>query len=243
MGGALVPDDQGDLVHVEGQGVAEQKEEEHRNDDPQPETARVAEDMEELFFRYRFDALQLHRVTSRCPASCRSRASMRETKTSSREGTIFSGCAGMKTAVSEFSGDGRDCICRPFHNYMQPPSEEGRMAYPRQLLDEPHRLLGALAQNLHDLLRHLPGLQLFRTPQGDQLAPVDEPEPVAVFSLVHVMGGDEDRYPFTGHMVDQVPEAPPADRIDPGGRLVEEDDRGLVEYGAAERQALLPAAG
>ena len=126
---------------------------------------------------------------------------------------------------------------------MEPPAEQGGMADPRQLLDEPHDVLGIFAHHLHDLLGHMPRLQLFRRSECDQLPPVYEPQPVAVLCLVHVMGGDEDGNPLSGHVVDQVPEVPAAHRIDAGGRLIQEDDGRLMEDGASERQALLPAAG
>ena len=48
--------------------------------------------------------------------------------------------------------------------------------------------------------------------------------------------------PARDEVVDQPPELPARQRIDAAGRLVEEDDRRLVEDGAAEREPLPPAA-
>ena len=60
-GAALVPDDEGNPVHVEGQGVAEEKKQDHGNGDPHAETARVAEDMEKFLFGYGLDAVRFHK--------------------------------------------------------------------------------------------------------------------------------------------------------------------------------------
>ena len=49
--------------------------------------------------------------------------------------------------------------------------------------------------------------------------------------------------PRVGELADHLPEVAPRRRIDARGRLVEEEDRRLVQHGAAERQALAPAAG
>ena len=49
--------------------------------------------------------------------------------------------------------------------------------------------------------------------------------------------------PLGGQIVDQIPEAPPRFRLDAGGRLIEKQHRRAMQDGAAERQALLPAAG
>ena len=76
----------------------------------------------------------------------------------------------------------------------------------------------------------------------DELPAVDQPQAVAILRLVHVVGRHEDRDPPAGLLVDQIPEAAPRQRVDPGGRLVEKDDWGLVKDGAAERQPLPPAA-
>src|SRR6185436_15857773 len=46
-----------------------------------------------------------------------------------------------------------------------------------------------------------------------------------------------------GQVVDQTPELPPRQRIDATGRLVEKEDRRLVQNRAAERQALTPSTG
>ena len=57
------------------------------------------------------------------------------------------------------------------------------------------------------------------------------------------MRGDEDGDAAFGEIVDEIPEASAVDRINAGGRLIEEDDGRLVEDGAAEGKALFPAAG
>ena len=76
-----------------------------------------------------------------------------------------------------------------------------------------------------------------------QAAGVDQRDAMAALGLVEVVGGDEDRDAGLREHVDQPPELPPRQRIDAAGRLVEEEDRRLVQDRAAERQPLAPAAG
>jgi len=61
---------------------------------------------------------------------------------------------------------------------------------------------------------------------GHQFAPVYESEAVAMLRLVHVVRREEDGGASTGKGVDEVPERPAADRVRPGRRLVEKEDRG-----------------
>ena len=79
--------------------------------------------------------------------------------------------------------------------------------------------------------------------ESQQLAAVHEGHPVAVLGFIHVMGGDEDRRALSRQFVDQVPELAAGHRVHAAGRLVEEQQLRPVEDGAAERQALPPAAG
>src|SRR5258708_27540362 len=57
------------------------------------------------------------------------------------------------------------------------------------------------------------------------------------------MGGDKKRDAMTGKLEEEIPKLAVRDRIDPGGGLVEEKKGRLVQHGAAEGEALLPAAG
>ena len=68
-------------------------------------------------------------------------------------------------------------------------------------------------------------------------------EPVAALGFVHVVRRDEHGRALGGDAVDLLPEVAPAHRIDARGRLVEEQQRRLVDRRAGERDALLPAAG
>ena len=76
-----------------------------------------------------------------------------------------------------------------------------------------------------------------------QLAPVHKANPVAVLGFIHVMSGDENGRPLRGELVNQVPELTPRHRVDAAGRLIQEQERRLVDQGAAQRQALAPPAG
>ena len=66
---------------------------------------------------------------------------------------------------------------------------------------------------------------------------------LAALRLVHVVGRDQRRQALDRHVVDQVPEFAPRLGVDAGGRLVEQQQFGLVQHAGGEREALLPAAG
>src|ERR1044071_2860756 len=83
--------------------------------------------------------------------------------------------------------------------------------------------------------------QRVRRAIGDQLAVVDVSEMTATFSLIHVMGGYEERDALSRKLKQQVPKLPAGNRIDSGGRFIKEQDRWLVHQCAAKRQSLLPS--
>ena len=110
------------------------------------------------------------------------------------------------------------------------------------------------AKNAHGLVRlgridfkylapHLTDLEFRRGADGNQPALADEPDPLAQLSFIHVMRCYQDGGAQAGHLIDQFPKFSPADRIDPGGWFVQEYHVRLVNDGAAQRQALFPAAG
>ena len=78
--------------------------------------------------------------------------------------------------------------------------------------------------------------------QGDQLAAVNQRQAMAILGLIHVMGGDQDGLAGFGELINQIPEAAPRNGIHARGGLVQKQDARRMHDGAAERQALLPAA-
>ena len=80
------------------------------------------------------------------------------------------------------------------------------------------------------------GLQLGRRALGDDLAVVDDPDPVGErVGLLQVLGGEEDGHPVLGgEPRDLVPERGAALDVEAGGGLVEEEDAGPV--GERQRQ-------
>src|SRR5712664_1900888 len=78
---------------------------------------------------------------------------------------------------------------------------------------------------------------------GDELSVINVGDVAAALGLVHVMGGDEKRDAMTGKLEEEIPKLAARDGIDPGGGLVEEKKGRLVQHGAAEGKALLPATG
>ena len=85
---------------------------------------------------------------------------------------------------------------------------------------------------------------LGRRARRDHVAPVHGRKPGVPLGFVHVGGRDHHAHlrPPSADVVDQLPELPPRQRIDPCRRLVEDQEIGIVDQRAAERQLLLHAA-
>src|SRR6266516_4213717 len=82
-----------------------------------------------------------------------------------------------------------------------------------------------------------------RRSQGDEVPPAHHRQPRALFRLVHVMGGDEDRRPRPGQVVDRAPEPAAGGGIHARRGLVEKQQGRLVDQRARQREPLLPAPG
>ena len=87
-------------------------------------------------------------------------------------------------------------------------------------------------------------LDLGRRARRDHAAPVHGREPGVLVGFLHIGGRDHHAHlrPLSADAVDQLPELPPRQRIDPGRRFVEDQEIGIVDQRAAERQLLLHAA-
>ena len=64
-----------------------------------------------------------------------------------------------------------------------------------------------------------------------------------LLGLVHEVGGEDDGHPVGAQLADQLPGGAAGLRVEPGGRLVEEDQLGAADDGHGQGQPLLLAAG
>ena len=87
------------------------------------------------------------------------------------------------------------------------------------------------------------GNQLARRAQGDHLAVIDDRHTIAqALGLVHVVRRQQDRSARGAEVANEVPQLPARLRIEPGGRLVEEQEIGIPDQRARDRESLaLPA--
>src|SRR5262245_7453963 len=69
--------------------------------------------------------------------------------------------------------------------------------------------------------RALPCFEVTRGAHCRQPAVAHEAEPVAIFSLIQIMGGDKNRSAMLGHVTDHLPDLAAGNRIDAGRGLVE----------------------
>src|SRR6266446_5208412 len=77
---------------------------------------------------------------------------------------------------------------------------------------------------------------------GDELAVINVGDVTAALGFVHVVSGDKKRDAMTRKLEEKIPELAARDGIDARGGLVEKEECGLMEHGAAESETLLPAA-
>ena len=90
---------------------------------------------------------------------------------------------------------------------------------------------------LFDLVLHV-GRRSFR----HDPTRIHQREVIAMFSLAHIVGGDQNRDAlFSCQSGQNVPEVPTADRIDAGSRFIEKQHTWLMDKRAAERQTLAHA--
>ena len=79
---------------------------------------------------------------------------------------------------------------------------------------------------------------------GDDAAVVEDRDPAGeLIGLLQVLRGEEDRDATRNQVADDLPHGPAAARIEPGGRLVEEDQPRLADQGHREVEPAPHAAG
>ena len=85
--------------------------------------------------------------------------------------------------------------------------------------------------------------QLERRPAGDQPAVVDDVDLVGEpLRLVHVVRGQHHGHAVVAQLLEQLPDGAAHGRVEPGGRLVDEDDLGPPDQGHRQPEPLLLAA-
>ena len=83
----------------------------------------------------------------------------------------------------------------------------------------------------------------FGVPQRDDVAVVHDGDAIAqLLRLIHVVRRQHDRPALALEGDDQIPQLAPGLRIEAGRRLVEEDQLGIADERARQRQALFLAA-
>ena len=85
-----------------------------------------------------------------------------------------------------------------------------------------------------------PSLDRDGAPLASTLPPLIADEPVEPFRLFHIGGRDDHAHagPARAHALDQLPELPARERIDPGRRLVEDEQVRIVDQAAAQPELL-----
>ena len=126
---------------------------------------------------------------------------------------------------------------------MQPASEHGHIADARNVFQRAHRFERRGCFELKQRVGAQACAQIRRRPQRDHPSAIHQRQPVAVLGFVHVVGADENGVAGARHFANQIPECPARDGIDSRSRLIQKQNRGIVQDRAAQRQALFPSAG
>ena len=90
-----------------------------------------------------------------------------------------------------------------------------------------------------------PRLDLGGRAGGENFSGVEDNDEIEALGLFHIGGGDDHAHRFRraeAHAVHQLPELAPRQRIDAGGRLVEDQQFRIVDQSAAQAKLLLHAA-
>ncbi len=233
-GSVAILDRERDVPDVEVQRVAVQQQEECRNEQQDQQRAAVAQDLPQLL---PVDRQGLPHAAAPPAFSTTSR------NTSSSDGSTSAISSTVRPRARSFASRSAGVIVW-FDQYGvdRGPKEAG-------LLD-----LGQLIEGAHDVDRarrpHLDNraaledlFHLAGGPECRQTTCVDQRDAVAALRFVQIVGGNQHGHAVVRQRVDQTPELPPRQRVDAAGRLIEEENRRLVQNRAAEGQTLPPSAG
>src|SRR6266550_974146 len=115
----------------------------------------------------------------------------------------------------------------------------GERSYAEPLLDLPGGR-GNVGHLQRDQITANTALELGGRSQGDDPTLVDDRDPITELRLVHVVRGHEERYALAApQLVQVVPDVLPRLRVESEGRLVEEQDLGVVEHPAGDLEPTL----
>jgi hypothetical protein len=82
------------------------------------------------------------------------------------------------------------------------------------------------------------GLELFGCSFCDHLTGIDDHDAVGeALGLLQVLGGEQDRCPFPGQLLHHLPQGDATSKVEPGRRLVEEQDPGRGDKGRCQVKA------
>ncbi len=225
------------VLDVEVHPVAEQRHLHQRHQEHDHEAARIAQDLDDLLPGDRPDAAQSHgaRLSAAFADELDEHVLERRLdRLDPRPGEL---------ALGEALFDRRPVARRVVDDDVERRAERRDVARARRVRERLEHRAGVVALDQQDLAADRAALELRRAAERDETAAVDQRDAIAVLGFVHVVRGDDDGDAALRERIDQVPEPPARGRVDARGRLVEEQDRRLVQHRAAERQALLPAAG
>src|SRR5580658_1075929 len=130
---------------------------------------------------------------------------------------------------------------RVLHRHVQPAAEDRHVVYFRLVLQSPHARERIGAVQLQQSARAQLVLERRRGPGRDDAAAVNERQAMAILGLIHVVRSDENGLAGFGEIVDQVPKRAARNGVYTGRGLVQKQDGRLMQNGAAQSQALLPA--
>ncbi len=222
-------------------GVAEQQQLHHGDEDHGAEGQAVAPQLHELLDDHG-DGSRQGRRAGKCPQIHHWKLSrdwpIRLMNTSSSDG-----CDSLQTQLGVVAEAGHRLVerVRVAAGDVQAVAERGHhvdAGHPEQLLRQRLQVGAAHGVGAQVRLGDHVGNRALR----QQLAVGDVGDLVTALGLVHVVRGDQHGHALGGQLVDLAPELAPRLGVDAGGGLVEQQQLRLGEDAGAQRQTLLPAA-
>ena len=118
---------------------------------------------------------------------------------------------------------------------MEAAAKYRRVEHPRRLAQRFQPRPQRCAFHQQELAFHMLRLELRGGAHCNYAPAINQHQAIAVFRLVHVMGGHEHRDALAHHLLDQFPEFPARDGIDTRSRLVKKDNGRTMQHRAPQR--------
>ena len=192
------------MPDIEADAVAEQHHLHRRHQQGDGQAARVAPDLQRFLIGDGEEPAQLHDAAWRRETS--------RTNTSSRLGAIGSGAVAVMFWARSNAGRASG-VLSVAQQHVQAVAENRRLDHARHLAQRGQSRAQRCGLQFEQRAAQMPAAQRPGAAHRHQPPGIDQRDAVAIFRLVHVVRGDQDRHAIRRERMDQVPEAPSGLRL------------------------------